>query len=77
MALGAKTVVFKCEAVGTPPLEYLWKFNGERMKDKTENTLKINNITRKEEGHYQCCVKNKYDWVPSDSAELRIGKVYM
>lgn len=74
MNLGAKTVTFKCEAAGAPTLEYSWKFNGDKISGKTDNTLSLSDINRKQEGHYQCCVKNRFDRVTSNSVELRIGQ---
>ena len=71
MNLGEKTVTFKCEAEGTPPLQYCWKFSGRVLA--TERTLTIKNIDKKDEGTYQCRVENKYHCVTS-SAELKIGK---
>ena len=75
MNLGDKTVTFKCEAAGAPTLEYSWKFNGDKIIGKTESTLSLSDINRKQEGCYQCCVKNKYDRVTSNTVELRIGKL--
>ena len=72
VALGEKTVIFKCEAAGAPPLEYSWKFNGEVLPEATENTLIVTNVNKKVAGIYQCCVKNKYDDVTSNPAELMI-----
>ena len=71
VALGEKEVTFKCEADGTRPLEYSWKFNGQLMA--TDKTLTLNNIDRNQEGKYYCHVKNNYDSTTS-SAELIIGK---
>lgn len=72
--LGEKTVTFKCVADGTPPLQYSWKFNGEKMKEETNSTLIISIVSRKLAGKYECCVKNKFDHVASSPAELIIGK---
>lgn len=69
--LGEKEVIFKCEAQGTPPLQYCWKFSGRVLA--TEKTVTIKNIDRKDEGTYQCYVENKYHCVTS-SAELKIGR---
>ena len=69
--LGDKTVIFECEAQGTPPLQYCWKFSGRVLA--TEKTVTIKNIDRKDEGTYQCYVENKYHCVTS-SAELKIGR---
>ena len=73
MALGEKTVTFKCEADGKPPLQYSWTFNGEIMHGKAENVLEINDVNKKMAGKYQCCVKNRFDHVISNPADLRIG----
>ena len=72
--LGEKTVTFTCVADGTPPLQYSWKFNGEEMKEETNNTLTISIVSRKVAGKYECCVNNKFDNVTSSPAELIIGK---
>ena len=71
--LGEKEVIFKCKANGIQP-EYSWKFNGHTMTDKTGNTLKVSNIRKRMAGRYQCCVKNRFECVTSNSAELRIGR---
>ena len=73
--LGEKNVTFKCEAAGTPPLQYSWKFNGREMAGKKENTLTIANVDKSVAGTYLCVVKNNYSRVPFNSAELRIGTV--
>ena len=69
--LGKENVTFKCEAAGTPPLQYSWKFNGHMMTGETENILKISYVNT--EGTYLCIVSNRYDHITSDPAELRIG----
>ena len=71
--LGEKNVTFKCEATGTPQLQYSWKFNGHMMNGETENILKISYVNTKVEGTYLCIVSNGYDHITSDPAELRIG----
>ena len=75
MNLGEKTVIFTCEASGTPPLHYSWEFNGQTILGKTENatTLTISNVDKKDAGKYLCIVRNRYHRVTSDPAELRIG----
>ena len=77
MNLGEKNVTFKCEAAGTPPLQYSWKFNGREMAGKKENTLTIADVDKHVAGTYLCVVKNKYSHVTSNSAELRIGTVFL
>ena len=71
MALGEKMVTFKCEADGTQPLQYSWKFNGS-IKG-TDKTLTLNNVGKNHEGKYYCYVKNNYDCATA-SAELIIGR---
>ena len=73
VALGEKCVTFRCEAVGTPPLHYSWMFNGRHVTGETGNTLTIN-VRKQMAGRYQCCVQNKFDYVASNPAELRIGR---
>ena len=70
--LGEKEVIFKCKAEGIQP-EYSWKFNGLTMKEETRNTLKVHDVRKTMAGRYQCCVKNKFECVASNSAELKIG----
>ena len=76
MNLGEKNVTFKCEAAGTPPLQYSWKFNGREITGKADSTLTIANVDKNVAGTYLCVVKNKYSHVASNSAELRIGTVF-
>ena len=74
--LGEKNITFECEAAGTPPLQYSWKFNGHGMAGKIENTLTIANVDKNVAGKYLCVVKNRYSHVASNSAELKIGTVF-
>ena len=74
--LGEKNVTFKCEAAGTPPLQYSWKFNGHEMTGKTESMLTIANVDKNVAGTYLCVVKNRYSHVAFNSVELRIGKTF-
>ena len=75
--LGEKNVTFKCEAAGTPPLQYSWKFNGHEMAGKIENTLTRANVDKNVAGTYLCMVKNRYSHVASNPAELKIGTVFL
>ena len=49
---------------------YQWQHNGENMSGETQDTLNLNNITKKEGGSYQCIVKNEFGDSHVCSAEL-------
>ncbi len=48
----------RVEAAGTPPLSYLWRFNGVNIPGATNSTLLVSNLTTNEAGEYFVIVAN-------------------
>ena len=68
-----QTVTFTAEVngVGKENFTYLWKHNGKVIKEETGHTLTIYNVTKDDDGNYECIVENEYkDGVTSDTAKL-------
>lgn len=63
---------FSVEAAGTPPLEYQWLFNGQKLEGRTLQTLTITNALPRHQGNYAVRVSNAISQVHSSTAELTI-----
>ena len=48
----------RADAAGTPPLSYLWRFNGVNIPGATNLTLRVPNLTTNEAGEYFVIVSN-------------------
>ena len=55
-----ETATFAIEATGTEPIDYLWFKDGKPMENNTKPLLKLNKITKADEGIYSVRVKNPY-----------------
>ena len=59
-----QSAVFNCSATGHPIKSVMWLKNGlplagdSRMEIQSETILEISNINKKDQGMYQCIVKN-------------------
>ncbi len=59
-------------ASGTPPLTYLWTYNGGVIPNQTNNTLTLSNISRSQAGNYQVVVSNSYGFTNSIQALVTV-----
>ena len=59
--------------IGVENFTYQWQHNGEEMNEETGDTLNLININGKEEGLYQCIVKNQYGDSDLSSAKLVVS----
>jgi uncharacterized delta-60 repeat protein len=71
VALGSNAV-FSVSAAGTPPLNYLWFFNGAPLLGATSSMLVIPNVELSAAGRYQVNVSNPSGSVTSPVASLVI-----
>ena len=62
--------MFKVEAVGTQPLDYLWYKNGKSIDDSNSPLLKLNNVTKEDETIYSVRVKNDFGKAVSKIANI-------
>ncbi|MCP4642524.1 MAG: hypothetical protein GY851_18915, partial [bacterium] len=71
---------FALTATGTPPLTYLWYFNGFMMTDgggvwgTATNTLVIDTVTLSNVGNYSCQVDDLNGTVYSNTVTLNVGE---
>ena len=76
------SVVLKCKAKGTPPLNFTWLKDGEflrgRRLDPYLNTsiwyLKLKNLEVKDAGQYTCIVSNRYGNINHTYTVTVLGK---
>lgn len=61
---------FFVEAGGTPPLTYLWKFNGSIIEGALDSIYTRTNVQSVDEGNYTVIVSNKAGMVTSAAAAL-------
>lgn len=66
-------VTFKVTAAGTPPLGYVWKFNGTVIPDATNPNLALTNLQPGQAGDYMVVVSNVAGTATSTNATLTIG----
>jgi alpha-tubulin suppressor-like RCC1 family protein len=66
------SVTFEVEAVGTPPLQYQWQFNGVNLADATSQTLTLPQVLPEQAGRYAVVVRSDYGAVTSLVAELHL-----
>jgi hypothetical protein len=65
-----QTVVFAVFADGTPPLNYHWRHNGQRIARGTNSVLIVPNVQPRDAGVYDVVVANAVGFAQSESAEL-------
>jgi Concanavalin A-like lectin/glucanases superfamily/Immunoglobulin domain/Immunoglobulin I-set domain len=67
-----QTVQFTVGASGTPPLSYVWTFNGNPIPGATNSTLTLNDVSSGNVGNYQVTVSNAYG-PPANSSSVGLG----
>lgn len=63
---------FRVKAVGTPPLKYQWRHDGQSLPDETEEVLELRGLRFSNAGLYDVVVTNEYGNTVCQSAELQI-----
>jgi hypothetical protein len=63
---------FTVVAGGSPPLTYLWKFNGGALASATSSSLTITNVQAGNQGDYTVVVSNSVMAVTSSAARLTV-----
>ncbi|MFN7138115.1 MAG: immunoglobulin domain-containing protein [Limisphaerales bacterium] len=66
------SATFTVHAVGTGPLAYQWRFNGQPIANATQSTLELSNLHLSLGGDYQVIVSNSAGYVTSMVARLSI-----
>ena len=71
-------VVLSVSAIGSEPLHYKWKKNGEDITDPectgiNTPTLTIGSFSRYQQGNYFCIVNNSQKTVETEPANLALG----
>lgn len=69
------TVTFTATASGSPPLAYLWTFNGTNLSGATNTTLLLTNVQLSQAGDYVLTVSNAYGGTFSSNAVLTVNGV--
>ena len=74
-------VVLSVSAIGSEPVHYKWKKNGEDITDPectgvNTPTLTIGSFSRHHQGNYYCVVNNEQMFVESDPANLALGNTF-
>lgn len=59
-------------ALGIPPFNYLWRFNGRAIPGATEATLKLNRVTTSDSGTYSVLVSDFQSSVESESVSITV-----
>ena len=66
-------VTFSVTASGTPPLSYLWQFNGANLANATNATLTLTNVQLGQGGNYSVLVSNAAGFILSSNALLTVS----
>ncbi len=69
---GAITSIFTVSAAGTPPLTYLWFFNGTNLIAGNTNSLSLTNVQPGESGNYVVVITNLAGSMASPPTTLRV-----
>ena len=80
-----KTVSICCKATGEQPLTYSWWFRSEAqstssstvLPNKDGPTLEITDAKEKDQGSYQCRVKNNFGHATSQFLNIKIGEFFI
>jgi hypothetical protein len=67
------SIAFTVKAIGTPPLQYQWTFNGENIAGATDPTLTLNILNVQFWGAYAVAIQNSQGRVISANAFLAGG----
>lgn len=65
-------VVLRTVARGTGPLQYQWRFEGTALPGATNATLRLNQVTTNQSGHYSVLVSNVISSVLSSNAVVTV-----
>lgn len=66
------SVSFHVTAIGTLPVSYQWKLNGNDLDGANDSVLSITNINFEKEGVYTCVISNPLNTIESDTIKLMI-----
>ena len=72
------TVTFAVEALGSAPLSYQWRYEGQNLTDggnvlgANSPTLRLFNVTLAQSGQYDVVVRNSYSVELSDKVLLNV-----
>lgn len=66
------SATFTVSAAGSPPLTYLWRFNGAALTSATSSSLTITNAQSIDQGDYTVIVSNGVGTVTSSAAHLTV-----
>ncbi|MBT5717091.1 MAG: PQQ-binding-like beta-propeller repeat protein [Opitutae bacterium] len=72
--LAGRTVQFKVETTGNPPLKYQWKFNGLPLDGSDGPALELNNVKESFSGEFTVTITNEHGEVTSEPAVLTVIK---
>jgi endonuclease/exonuclease/phosphatase family metal-dependent hydrolase len=70
-----ENVAFTVEAIGAPPLNYQWRFNGIVISGATDSTFSLFNVTTNQAGTYLVTVSNNGGSTNSQPAMLTVNAV--
>jgi sugar lactone lactonase YvrE len=70
--LAGKSAAFSVTCGGTPPLNYLWRFNGADLAGATESGYTVSPTSTNDAGTYAVVVTNAYGAVTSSVAVLTV-----
>ena len=71
-APNGSNVTFSVVAIGVPPPNYQWLFNGQNIPNSTNVNLTLNSVTAANSGGYSVAVSNSYGSVTSATASLAV-----
>lgn len=71
-AVVGDVVNFSVEADGTPPLEYIWSFNGKPIAGQQGSTLTLTGVTTNDIGQFSVKVSNAFGSITSPEASLDV-----
>jgi len=67
------SVTFAVTATGSPPLGYLWRFNGDTVATGPDSTLTLVNVQTQNAGHYYVLVTNAAGFAFSQTVTLAVS----
>ncbi len=67
-----QTVVFRADAIGTPPLSYQWRKSGVALAGATQTSLTITNVQWADAGLYEMTVTNIFGSATTTGAVLAL-----
>jgi hypothetical protein len=69
------TAIFSVTAVGTPPLAYQWRFDGESIPGATKSSLVLSNVQPSNLGAYSVLVMNQFGTNLSSNSTLTWARI--